>query len=49
MNINHARLVMRYIIFFIIALLGINSIVEARSMTPKEAQERARIVTMGGD
>ncbi len=40
---------MRSIIFFMIALLGVSSMLQASDMTPEEAQERARIVTMGGD
>jgi len=40
---------MKCVVLFIIALFGINSIIEARNMTPREAQERARDVTMGGD
>jgi len=40
---------MKSVILFIVALFGVASIVEARNMTDKEAQERAQIVTMGGD
>lgn len=40
---------MKYIILFIAAILGINTMVEAREMSDKEAQERAQEVTYGGD
>lgn len=40
---------MKAVIFLIVAIFGINTLIEAREMTPEEARERAQIVTMGGD
>jgi len=40
---------MKFLVLFIVALLGVNTMIEARDMTDKEAQERAQIVTYGGD
>ncbi len=40
---------MKNILFLIMAFIGTSTIVQAAEMTSEEAQERARIVTMGGD
>lgn len=40
---------MKSIIFFVIALVGINTMIDARQMTPEEAEERAQNVMLGGD